>query len=270
VIAPVPQNEAARLEVLLACQILDTPPEPSFDALVAEVANAVHAPIAVIGFIDQDRHWFKAKFGTDVTVNKREWATCAHTIYQNSTLVCPNIALEPRFADMPPLSHFGIQAYAGTPILVDGCAIGTVCVFDHVVRPFTPNQIAALVQYARLVAERLTERLSKTHRLLSRIRQAPQPPAQASLEPLGQHWVRIRHSFALPNAMHWQLWGMNPHDTRPQQLKAFTDSSLELRVPSGTQLLLLSLESDHQPASQPTEIRAVLRPPAQQTAQVLA
>ena len=58
-IAPLPLNEAARLEALYRYGILDTPPEHIFDALAAEVAAALDAPIAIIGFIDQTRHWFK-------------------------------------------------------------------------------------------------------------------------------------------------------------------------------------------------------------------
>jgi GAF domain len=260
-IAQMPQNETARLEALLACGILDTPPEPDFDALAAEIAGALHAPIAVIGFIDQDRHWFKAKFGTDVTVNQRQWATCAHTIYQGSTLSCPNIALEPRFADMPPLSQLGLRAYAGTPIFVGACAIGTVCVFDHVVRPFSAEQLFALERYARQISKRLQlPQVPKLEvgRLLERIRQSPQPSPQARLEWLGNNWVRVWHSFRLPNAMHWQLWGMNPTDTLPRKLEAFTQTSLELRLPDQTQLLLLSLESDQSQPSQPSQVLAAL------------
>jgi hypothetical protein len=258
-IAQMPQNETARLEALLACGILDTPPEPDFDALVSEIAGALQAPIAVIGFIDQDRHWFKAKFGTDVTDNKRQWATCAHTIYQGSTLACPNIALEPRFADMPPLAQLGLRAYAGTPIFVGECAIGTVCVFDHVVRPFSSEQLFALERYARQISRRLqVPPQPEVGRLLERIRQSPQPPSQASLERLGHNWVRIQHSFSLPNAMHWQLWGMNPTDTLPRKLEAFTQASLELHLPDQTQLLLLSLESDQSQPSQPSQVLAAL------------
>jgi hypothetical protein len=261
VIAPLPQNETARLEALFACGILDTPPEADFEALAAEIAGALHTPIAVIGFIDQDRHWFKAKFGTDVTVNKREWATCAHTIYQASTLACPNIALEPRFADMPPLAQLGIRAYAGTPIFVGACAIGTVCVFDHVVRPFDTAQLASLERYAHQISQRLQQPPTpqlEPERLLARIRQSPQPQSQASLERLGHNWVRIKHSFSLPNAMHWQLWGMNPTDSLPRKLEAFTQTSLELHLPDQTQLLLLSLESDQSQPSQPSQVLVAL------------
>jgi hypothetical protein len=256
-VAPLPQNEARRLEVLFSCAILDTPPEASFDALAAEVAVALETPIAVIGFIDQERHWFKAKFGTAVTVNKRQWATCAHTIYQGSTLACPDLALEPRFADMPPLSALGLKAYAGTPIVVDGCAVGTVCVFDYRVRPFAPDQLAALERFAKQVASTLVQRNAQ-QRLLERVRRVEQPQTKARLEWLGVNHLSVRHDFVLPPKMHWQLWAVSPNNALAQKLEAFNQPQVEVVVPPSSQLLLLSLEPDHFESHQPTRVLAAL------------
>lgn len=180
-IAPLPNNETARLEAVYAYGILDTTAEHVFDVLAAEVAAALDAPIAVIGFIDQTRHWFKAKFGTPLSENKRYWATCAHTIYQAKTLSAPDVRLEPRFADMPPLSQFGIRAYAGTPIInADGCAIGTVCVFDHVVRPFSAWQLGQLEQYAQKVLYLLEQRLRDEESVGIEVLVGLLPPSQPS------------------------------------------------------------------------------------------
>lgn len=257
-IAPVPQNETARLEALLACAILDTPPEAAFDVLAAEIARALDVPIAVIGFIDQERHWFKAKFGTEISQNKRQWATCAHTIYQGSTLACENIAQEPRFTDMPPLSALGLQAYAGTPIWCNDLAVGTVCVFDYAVRPFSQTQLEALQSYALRISDMLKARPARM-RLLEQIRQTQRPQSSANLQLLGHNRARITHHFTLPQTKHWQLWAMRPTDTNPYKLESFRGSSLDFFVPAQTQLVLLSLESDHTPSEEPTEVLAVLR-----------
>jgi hypothetical protein len=250
VIAPLPQNETMRLEVLYSCAILDTQPELVFDDLALEVAAALETPIAVIGFIDQERHWFKAKFGTDVTVNKRQWATCAHTIVQGSTLACSDLALEPRFAAMPPLSMLGLKAYAGTPIVVDGCAVGTVCVFDYRVRPFTPDQLAALERFAKQVAATLRQRIAQ-QRLLARVRSEAPPHSKAN-------HLYFKHEFVLPPKMHWQLWAVSSSDALAQKLEAFTQPQVEVLVPPLSQLLLLSLEPDVIGSQQPTQVLAVL------------
>jgi GAF domain-containing protein len=256
-VAPLPQNEIRRLEVLHACAILDTPPEAGFDLLAAEVAVALETPIAVIGFIDQERHWFKAKFGTDVAVNKRQWATCAHTIYHGSTLACSDLALEPRFTDMPPLAALGLKAYAGTPIVVDGCAVGTVCVFDYRVRPFAPDQLAALERFAKEVANTLAQRNAQ-QRLLERVRRVGQAQSKARLEWLGANHLRLEHDFVLPLGRYWQLWAVSPTEPLAQKLEAFRQGQVEIIVPPLSQLLLLSLEPDHIESQQPTQVLAAL------------
>ncbi|MFN3266747.1 MAG: GAF domain-containing protein [Deinococcales bacterium] len=267
-IAPVPHNEAARLEALLACAILDTPPEAVFDGMAAEIAQVLEAPIALIGFIDQDRHWFKAKYGTEVCENKREWAVCAHTIYQGGTLVCENIALEPRFLDMPPLSALGIRAYAGTPIFVRGLAIGTVCVFDYAVRSFCAAQLETLEGFAVRVGA-LLEARNSNRKLLERIRSTQRPPSRVRLDWLATNRARVVHQLELPQGKHWQLWAMRPNNTNPYKLERFVGSDYEFCVPKQADLVLLSLESNHATVEHPTDIRAVFRLELRSQGQVL-
>ncbi|MCA9658345.1 MAG: histidine kinase, partial [Myxococcales bacterium] len=59
-VEPLPEREAERLAALRALKILDTPPEPEFDDLVAVAARACAAPIAILSLSDADRQWFKA------------------------------------------------------------------------------------------------------------------------------------------------------------------------------------------------------------------
>ncbi len=280
-IAPVPYNETARLEALYAYAVLDTPPEHQFDILAAEVAAALEAPIAIIGFIDQTRHWFKAKFGTQISVNQREWATCAHTIYQATTLAVPNVRREPRFADMPPLQEAQILAYAGAPIInSEGCAVGTVCVFDHQTRPFTEPQIQKLEQFAQKVLVLLEARVRQEEsagievatqlllpsqpvaglesQILKRIRQQAKPEAVARIERYNQNQWRLHLRADKPQGMHWQIWVMNPSDNAPQPLQIFEPLSPDFVVPAQTRMVMVSLESTAKPAVYPTQIIAVL------------
>jgi GAF domain-containing protein len=56
-------NESDRLAALRSYRVLDTPPEPEFDALVQLAARVCGAPMALISLIDDRRQWFKAEVG---------------------------------------------------------------------------------------------------------------------------------------------------------------------------------------------------------------
>ena len=60
---PVPHDESQRLATLSDCQILDTPPEESFDEMVQLAADLCQVPMAAVSFLDRDRQWFKARCG---------------------------------------------------------------------------------------------------------------------------------------------------------------------------------------------------------------
>src|SRR5260370_4014832 len=99
--APLPGNEAARLEALHALAILDTEPEESFDELTAVASCICQAPVAVISLIDRDRQWFKSRLGVAETETPRDISFCAHTILETDLLIVPDAAADARFADSP-------------------------------------------------------------------------------------------------------------------------------------------------------------------------
>jgi diguanylate cyclase len=66
-IAPPPLNEAARLCFLASLNILDTPPEESFDRITRLTRTLLGVPIALVSLVDLNRQWFKSCQGLDVT-----------------------------------------------------------------------------------------------------------------------------------------------------------------------------------------------------------
>ena len=56
-------EEATRLAALHDLGVLDSLPEPVFDAIVASAAQACGVPIALISLVDAHRQWFKAGVG---------------------------------------------------------------------------------------------------------------------------------------------------------------------------------------------------------------
>lgn len=137
-----PPDEAARLAALYQCNILDTPPEKEFDEIAQLAALICGTPIALIGFIDSNRQWFKSSYPK--TFMRRDIALCAHTIGQKDVLIVPDTLTDQRFATNL-LSLDNIKFYAGIPLITsDNQAVGTLCVIDCVSRQLNSSQVDAL------------------------------------------------------------------------------------------------------------------------------
>ncbi len=151
--APLPVDEAVRLEALRAEAVLDSAPERAFDDIVQLAQLICEVPIALVTLVDENRQWFKARIGLLVTETPREQSFCAHALASREPLVIPDTRDDPRFADNPlVVSDPNIRSYVGVPIYVgDGCAVGTLCVIDTVPRKLTESQLAALGALARRV-----------------------------------------------------------------------------------------------------------------------
>jgi GAF domain-containing protein len=180
--APLPHDEAKRLEALGAYQILDTEPARAYDDL-ARLAGAIcGTPIALVTLIDDRRQWFKARLGLDLAETPRDVAFCAHAILREELFVIDDAFDDPRFADNPlvrgdPFMRF----YAGAPVRARGGErLGTICVIDHIPRRLTGGQCEALLALGRQVEAQLelARRSAELAAIARRVRDL-KPPADA-------------------------------------------------------------------------------------------
>ncbi len=156
-IAPIPENEQARLQALLQYEILDTEPEAAYDDFVRLASYICQTPIALISLVDPTRQWFKAQVGCPASETSRDVAFCAHAIHQSDVFVVPDTLTDPRFADNPLVTGDPyIRFYAGAPLVTpEGLAIGTLCAIDREPRILSSEQLSALQTLSRQVVAQL-------------------------------------------------------------------------------------------------------------------
>ncbi|RRB02745.1 GAF domain-containing hybrid sensor histidine kinase/response regulator [Larkinella rosea] len=167
-IAPIPDNDAQRLESLRQYFLLDTAPEAEYDRVSHIASQICQTPIAMVSLIDKDRQWVKSYFGLAVENIPREISLCAHTIVNVHPLIVEDTKMDHRFWDNPAVTGPpNIIFYAGVPLLSsEGFAIGSICVIDHYPRQLAPAQkmtLQALAAQVMLLMElrRTNNRLVK-------------------------------------------------------------------------------------------------------------
>lgn len=150
--APPTPDEPERLAALRGSGILDTPPDPRFDAFARLAARVFGAPIALLSLVDEKRQWAKSAIGLDRGDLPREHSFCAHAIlWPDRVTVVEDAAQDPRFARNPLVTgEPGIRFYVGAPIVdAAGHALGTLCVADLRPRRPSPAELEALADLAR-------------------------------------------------------------------------------------------------------------------------
>src|SRR5712692_5098410 len=155
--APIPENEAERLESLRRYQILDTKSDPAFDDLAALASFICGTPIALVSLVDSNRQWLKAKVGLEASETPRDVSFCAHTILADDLFVVEDARADQRFADNPlVITDPNIRFYAGAKLTTsDGYALGSLCVIDRVPRKLNAAQEEALRSLSRQVVAQM-------------------------------------------------------------------------------------------------------------------
>jgi len=165
------QFEKRRLRSLNALEILDTAPDKAFDNLVELAAQIAGVPISLVSLVAEDRQWFKACVGLDVSQTPIDQSFCAHAIKNgHQPLIVCDAESDPRFANNRlVVGEPFIRFYAGFPIKSpsDGMPLGTLCVIDQQPRELDQKTIGLLTSVARQV-----ESLLSLHQAVSQQRKA--------------------------------------------------------------------------------------------------
>ncbi len=95
------QEESNRLAALRGYKILDTPADGAFDHVTALAARFFKVPISLITLVDEDRIWFKSKYGLNVNQIPREPGLCASVIFSDEAYVVRDAIEDPRTLTNP-------------------------------------------------------------------------------------------------------------------------------------------------------------------------
>lgn len=150
-------TEVARLEALRQYQILDTEPEEAYDNLAQLAAFICGTSISLVNFIDENRQWFKAKVGLNVS----EMPRCVGLSYlcqeRRNVVVIPDTLADETLANNAVVTGYPyIRFYAGVPLITPkGDMLGTLCVIDQTPKELSQKQVEALVALSRLVIDQL-------------------------------------------------------------------------------------------------------------------
>ena len=162
--AEMPRNDAERVIALKSTGVLSGEKREELDALAKRAADVFNSGVAVISTIDSESEYFIGQSGklphvvTDSTglprPMSRSNAICNYVVANDETLVVPDIARDPRFAENTTISEWKMRFYAGSPLrLADGSVIGALCILDAKPRKLKEDEIAVLARMAADVVE---------------------------------------------------------------------------------------------------------------------
>lgn len=152
---PMPEAEMDRLKALYNYQILDTEGEERFDRIAELASLTCDTPYAIISLVGEDRIWFKAAFGIDLSQTEKANSFCSFTITQPGITEINDAANDERFYDYSLVNgNTKISFYAGCPLIdPNGNVLGTLSVLDTNHKTLTKKQKAAL----RLLADKAVQ-----------------------------------------------------------------------------------------------------------------
>lgn len=155
--------EERRLAAVRRHQILDTPPDGTFDRITAVAARFFGVPIAIVSIVDRDRIWFKSRHGLpEVAEIGRDPGLCASAVLHEGPWIVSDAVADPRALANPLVAgELGLRFYAGMPLTTsDGFNLGTLCVIDKLPRLVTDEELEVLRDLASMVVGELELRMA--------------------------------------------------------------------------------------------------------------
>jgi phosphoserine phosphatase RsbU/P len=143
-----PVADPERLAAVFASELLDTPPEDDFDDLTRMAALVVGAPFAFATVVDDERSFWKSRYGVPPEgpkQNQVEESFCKYVVRTQRELIVTDASIDERTRDNPSVAAMGVRAWAGFPLLAPGGEVlGSFCIVDTAPREWTPRDLEVI------------------------------------------------------------------------------------------------------------------------------
>lgn len=156
------QTEQHRLEKLRDYRIVGTHSEDTFDKIALMASQVFNTPNAYIVFVDEKRVFIKSNL-SNINYNEvpRDTSVVSLVIEQDEVYVVNDFKKHPEFQQSPFISiPNGARFYAAAPLKTpEGYKVGAMIVTSPEPREATPLQIEILKNLAKIVVDKLENRL---------------------------------------------------------------------------------------------------------------
>jgi EAL domain-containing protein (putative c-di-GMP-specific phosphodiesterase class I) len=158
-------EETARLIALNSTGILDTRPDPCYDAITRLAAEYFQADEAVLGFADEGRVWIKSYFGDPIRELPRKNSIFERVLAEDGPVVVPDISKDVQAeGSLKLLRRLGVLSFASVPVRSTcGQILGNLTIVCR--RPhcgMSPEALHMLESLADMVADQLELRRLRT------------------------------------------------------------------------------------------------------------
>jgi len=152
------QEEVARLGALASLGILDTQPEPSYDAVTRLAAEYFQADTAGLGFADESRIWMKSQYCGHVRELPRKNSIFNRVLAENGPVVMTDSYGQSILDEQEPrLRQIGMNFFASAPVRsFDDKILGVLTIFWREPRPsLSPDELRMLESLADIISSQL-------------------------------------------------------------------------------------------------------------------
>jgi diguanylate cyclase (GGDEF)-like protein len=162
---PSPLAGASRLDVLRRLDLLDRPPEESFDRLTRMATRLTGVPVSLAVLVDDERQFFVSQVGLG-----EPWAAerqtplthsfCQHVVTRTAPLLVADAREDDLVRDNLAIEELGVAAYAGVPLVLEGQTVGSFCLIDSARHEWTPDELDVLHDLAGIAMTEMSLRLA--------------------------------------------------------------------------------------------------------------
>lgn len=156
------QRDQARIAALAYLHAVRPDADAVLQQLVDDVRGIFGTDLCMINLVTADMQYFRAWSGdlpAELVVaghDPRERSMCQYVVDTEQPLVVPNFRASATFHDQYFCVTYGIQFYAGTPLVTsDGQTIGSLCLLHTAPLVFGDDQLVILAAFARAVVGRI-------------------------------------------------------------------------------------------------------------------